>query len=399
MTVKQQLLLSAKLQLRKFALYRRVLRVQAQIGSTLRRTIFAVARWLTSRTASFGPPNGLFSLTDGVRHGDPENGGIILESQGVPPTPPDSLMILSGLGQHERQPWPIIWSHRYRARLCSRSLALLNEKKQIAAESIYGADFGREDPAQSYFIRGTPLRLVGNWTSIVSRWVPTHAPTNYAHWLLEALPRLAVLDRFPPDMRIIVPSHLQVWQETSLRWLGLLDRCRRTSETYIELENYYFSGAPTMIVCYSPYSVNFLRTHLLPHGSSTTQTPKRFFLKRSGQLRSLVNAGEVEAFFQKAGWDVVDTGAMRLEEQIALFRNAEVIVAVHGAGVANIVWASPGCKLLELVPENYLNGCYEWMAYVLGVEYRYELCRADNSLNAYVDLNHVRRILTGWGVM
>ena len=36
--------------------------------------------------------------------------------------------------------------------------------------------------------------------------------------------------------------------------------------------------------------------------------------------------------------------------QVALHQRAEVIVGVHGAGLANALWARRGCHVVEIVP-------------------------------------------------
>ena len=41
---------------------------------------------------------------------------------------------------------------------------------------------------------------------------------------------------------------------------------------------------------------------------------------------------------------------MPVAEQVALHQRADVIVGVHGAGLANVLWARPGCHVIEIVP-------------------------------------------------
>ena len=40
-------------------------------------------------------------------------------------------------------------------------------------------------------------------------------------------------------------------------------------------------------------------------------------------------------------------------EQLAAFSGAEVVVGVHGAGMTNIIFSSPGTKVLEMFPNNH----------------------------------------------
>ena len=140
--------------------------------------------------------------------------------------------------------------------------------------------------------------------------------------------------------------------------LGLLDRVRETPEQHLLIDKYYFSSPPSMTGCTDPYSVNWLRNQFLPC-KANVETPKRFFILRRGKTRGIKNQDEVAKFFRSRGWGVVDLEELSLAEQIAWFSNAEAITGEHGAGFTNLLWCSPGCTILELCPNNFLNGCYE----------------------------------------
>ena len=59
---------------------------------------------------------------------------------------------------------------------------------------------------------------------------------------------------------------------------------------------------------------------------------------------------------------------MKLEDQISIFRNAKVVVGIHGAGLVNIVWGKQ-THLIELMPNNRVNKCYEWITNLNGGKY------------------------------
>lgn len=46
---------------------------------------------------------------------------------------------------------------------------------------------------------------------------------------------------------------------------------------------------------------------------------------------------------------------LSVQEQHSLFYNATVIVALHGAGLANILFSEPGTKVIEILDDTY---CY-----------------------------------------
>jgi hypothetical protein len=73
-------------------------------------------------------------------------------------------------------------------------------------------------------------------------------------------------------------------------------------------------------------------------------------LKGSGKLRrSIPNLRDlVPAFQDLATIVMVELEAMRLQEQARLFRSADIIIAQHGAALANLVWCGPGAMVIEI---------------------------------------------------
>ena len=57
-----------------------------------------------------------------------------------------------------------------------------------------------------------------------------------------------------------------------------------------------------------------------------------------------------------------------LQEQIISFSNASVIAGIHGGGLFNAIWSN-SCRVLELMPINRINRCFEWQALVHGQTY------------------------------
>ncbi len=102
----------------------------------------------------------------------------------------------------------IFWSEHSNARLVSESLAFLTPEKNLCVESAYNEHCWRHDPGSRFLHLPPAVKLSGNWTSLVSRWVPNRGGTIYGHWLHDALPRLALLKEFPADTQIIVPPNL-----------------------------------------------------------------------------------------------------------------------------------------------------------------------------------------------
>jgi hypothetical protein len=383
------------MQLRRFPVVHRPLRwLNRSALPTLRSALVTILRY-TLPFRNFGPARGSFSDYELVQAGKLE-GRIIAERQEDPVLPGESIILKCGRRQHLQQPWPIFWAHHQNARLLGASLAHVNERGEISEDAAYGRVRFRTDSAWHYPGLKKPTPLKGAWTSVIGQWLQTEGRSPYAHWLLDALPRLALLREFPANTGILVPSQLYPSQVESLKLLGVWDRCRQTTERHLLVEDYYFSSPPSMIVCHSPYAVNFLRSAFLPKVAERGEgggTPKRFFIRRTSVGRNMTNEAEVLEYFRRLGWTIVDTAALSFVEQVRWFAQAEAICAIHGSGTANMVWCSAGCKFIELFAADYLAGDQEWIAQCVQVDYHFMIFPCDYKLDANVDLAALREKL------
>lgn len=385
-----------------------------RVAKFLRRTLtYAIgegvlefSRWLWRDNENFGPPQRVFSIYQALRTGYPKtNGRVILLDQGNPSVEPGSALATGGFNQYAEQPWPIFWSEHANARLVTRSLAMLGPRKSLAIESVYGHPRFRDDSAGRYFRLPPPVRLAGNWTSIVSRWVPTGGPEspipNHSHWLLDALPRLALLSELPPDTQILIPGRTAEYQKDILRHLGVWERCRPTPEHHVEVERYFFSSPTSMLTCYNPYAVKFLRDAFLPKRDTSYIGPKKFFIKRRG-LRVARNIDEVEQFFERAGWPVLEIERLTFAQELQLFYEAEAFSGVAGSGFTNAIFCKPGCKAFWFLP--YTPGVQEqdaiqeWLAQVVGYEWYPGTVTCDYNLEWRLELETVRQAAAKLGV-
>lgn len=358
------------------------LRFQAQqLGFNVLRLMLP-ASW-----PRLGPAKGLFRALDELRAGRLP-GEILLAGQTLAPVPPGSLRLRAKLGQEGYQPWPIFWTRHDQARLIGESALLLDDRKRACAEAMFGNQhYGIAD----YHTLWLPnaIQLSGNWTSLLTRgW-----DQNFYHWFLDCLPRLALLDRLPPDTRILVPEKLQSFQRDTLRWLGVADRLQPLPGRHLVAEHFFLSPPTAMTGCANPYAVNFLRERFLPHAEPPAKVVEKIYIRRRGQTRGILNETELMAFLEPRGWQAVEPESLSLAQQIGLFAQARAVCGLHGAGFTNLLWCRPGCVAVEFLADNFLNGCYESLASSVRVEHRFLIFPADAQSRINVDLNQLSRLL------
>jgi capsular polysaccharide biosynthesis protein len=153
-----------------------------------------------------------------------------------------------------------------------------------------------------------------------------------------------------------------------------------------------------MISTYSPYGVNWLRSAFLPHADKSYRGPKRFVIQRKGKTRGLKNEVEVDEFFRKLGWEIIDTEKLTFAQEIELFARAEAFAGVLGSGFTNAVWSPPGCKVITLVADSWQDGWVEWICDVNRLDYHWQIFPSDHAMMMTADLGGVKKLLSKAGL-
>ena len=94
-----------------------------------------------------------------------------------------------------------------------------------------------------------------------------------------------------------------------------------------------------------------------------------FFSRGDVKLRRLLNEPELAAIAARHGFQRFEAVSGNHPEQVRRFGNADVIVAVHGAGLANLLFARPATTVIELFPANFVKSTYLWLSNRLGLRH------------------------------
>lgn len=92
--------------------------------------------------------------------------------------------------------------------------------------------------------------------------------------------------------------------------------------------------------------------------------PKKFFLSRRDN-RMARNSAELEALLEEMGFETIYPETLPVAQQFRLFREAEEIVSIHGAGIAPLIHCRPGkgpARFLEILPAGLMSDAFREMA-------------------------------------
>jgi glycosyl transferase family 61 len=106
-------------------------------------------------------------------------------------------------------------------------------------------------------------------------------------------------------------------------------------------------------------------------GCSATRTSDRltWFSRGSLKIRMIRNGTEIDAVCAGLGLDKYVADASDLLTQFQTFRDSKLIIGVHGAGLANIMFCRPGTTIVEIFPRNFIKSTYLWLSLRLNCKY------------------------------
>ncbi|MEM6610970.1 MAG: glycosyltransferase family 61 protein, partial [Cyanobacteria bacterium P01_C01_bin.72] len=200
----------------------------------------------------------------------------------------------------------------------------------------------------------------------------------YYHWMFDILPRLELLRLSGIKLKeidwFVVNSSSKSFQQESLDLLGIpLSKIIESDlQSYIQADELIVPSFPGYLDWVPEGTISFLRHTFLPQINLTQTNNSKIYVSRAkAKNRKLVNESEVNQLLTAAGFVTVFLEEMSLLEQVAMFANAKVIVAPHGSGLTNLVFCSPGTKVVELFSPNYVRTDYWVISQQLSLEHYY----------------------------
>jgi len=200
---------------------------------------------------------------------------------------------------------------------------------------------------------------------------------NYYHWLFDVLPRIHLLERWRTVIeRYAVPDRLDAAQLESLQLLGIGEDklLRLQQQSRYRCQNLYAPSLPGSEGCSPPWVARFLRESFLPQAAATPDCgPFVYIMRGRDTARPVLNEPELIAKIERLGFRAILPEQKSFLDQVAMFRSARLIVAAHGAGLANLIFAT-NCAVLEIFSADYPRAdCYFTLARQAGHAYDYWL--------------------------
>ena len=190
-------------------------------------------------------------------------------------------------------------------------------------------------------------QLLGKYVALLD-----NSEGNYAHWFMDCLPKLAVVDSSDSEFKVIVNAHSPTYRIDSLKLLGIPEeRVVETQSEIIRVERLILCHAAQRTGVPNAIHLRNIRDRLTSAviGSRYHPSPKRrIYISRARTSRSIVNEKDLMPILREYKFEIVFCEDLNLVEQIHLFSEAQVILGAHGAGIFNQIFCNSGTVVIEI---------------------------------------------------
>ena len=193
------------------------------------------------------------------------------------------------------------------------------------------------------------------------------ADNNYGHWMLDHMPRFWALAQTgvgAAEATLYIPGGQTKYQQYMLSRLstaGLRFSSVKgiNSGLHIEAESLIIPSCVNPSLNMIDYGhrarqLRFVADLVEPVQLVADKKASRLFVSRAKARRSVAAEPAIMGLLAPLGFKAVCLEDYSVPEQAAMFRDAEVVVAFHGAGLTNLIFARPGTVVIEIFAPDFI---------------------------------------------
>lgn len=205
---------------------------------------------------------------------------------------------------------------------------------------------------------------------------------GFYHWLIEDLAPFLFASKILPGATILVSENAPLYVRSFIeKYFTNIEFVPR----FVSLDQYSFISRGPDTEWAHPQDISILRDFFK---SSIKQTisGRKLYIPRTNSSRSPDFEVSLIVQLREAGWVILETQGLSLDEQIEAISSAEVICGVHGAGLSGMIWMAPNSLVIELGPRNFVP-CFSRLGTIC--KHRYH--RISYEDNSDLDLKNISR--------
>jgi capsular polysaccharide biosynthesis protein len=202
-------------------------------------------------------------------------------------------------------------------------------------------------------------------------WVFDDWSGNYFHWTFDVLPKLFTLGQSDDCKNILLPEQLLkfAYVTETLGTLGYKITALKSNTTYVAKEIVSHQNVPY----FSKEALSQIRETVfksLPTSDKQHSNQNIYVSRNKATRRKIMNEKELLLMLSDYHFKTVYLEDMTWQEQVLLFRNSNLVVSMHGAGLSNVLYGEKMKGVIELRPSSSQNGLFRLLAEECSIPYR-----------------------------
>ena len=223
-------------------------------------------------------------------------------------------------------------------------------------------------------------------------FLPWGATFNYGHFVIDALPSLLALERAGLlDGVPAVAPRLTAWQRDLIGMAFVGREVREVDAPVVRLGRVAFATSMDHFLHHPNGLVADVAARILTRAPVGKGARRVYFSRRGQSMRVMVGEAAFEKALAARGFTIVRPETISVAEQIALTREAEVLVGASGAALANAVFLPRGARVVEIQPLNFTSQWVRAACRQVGVDWRGYVCASPVSARDAPVLARLRR--------
>ena len=217
---------------------------------------------------------------------------------------------------------------------------------------------------------------------------------GYFHFLCDSLPRLIALGNKIKDTVLLLPEshndfHLEFLEFFKPKKILFYKETQLLFCPKLLIANH---TAPTGN--YNKNVLNILKKKLLEgyNAKSTINGDKKniYISRKKATRRRILNEAEFEEVLLKYNFQIICSEDYNTKEKIDLFKDCDLLVSIHGAGLTNILFMPEKSIAVEVrMPNDKTNLAYFTLASDLNINYYYMFSESPNDKSIDYTINTI----------
>ncbi len=301
----------------------------------------------------------------------------------------------------------VLFKHEFRSTICSTTFLKL-KNVDVLKDTVFDLSnfrfFAPYTHINGSFTRSEKvekLKIFLKDKKVLDRgvWITQNWTWMYFHWMTDALTRLIALEgeveKFPVLLPIAYKSYPYIVE--SLELLGYEYVCYTPTQRF-RIKELLLPSHTASPGNYNALFLNQLRQRFL-ESTTTTNSHRKIFISRSkATQRFISNEEELISLLSSFGFEIHVFEQYSLSKQVALMRDTQCLLGIHGAGLTNMLFMPSAGSVIELRNRgDHHNNCYFSMASELNHAYYYLEGNGDSeqtaSVNLHIDLIQLTNLL------